>query len=205
MKELASGKTLENEVLAQAKSRAEANLRQARELGEKLDSEAAEQVRKESGRLEDDYRRRKSLITREWSSKLPLAKRRSASFFLESQIRSAIDEVLGSLELPVVKDLLAKQLRCAAEAFRGQDLVVILRGLGDGPFEGWLEDLLPQAQSRTVSFQGSDHPLDKEIRVRAKDGSISFGTSLTSLKNELLRSRREELVRSLFPQGGFDA
>ena len=108
---------------------------------------------------------------------LPLGRRRLKGAFLERELRRALDSVVGEIDDPTWQTIL--------EARLGPALPILGPGV-------------------QVSTHRSDSG-DQGLTATSVDGRTVFRVSVRSLTEELLETRREELVRALFPGRFIDA
>ena len=196
VEELVSGNELEKVLVEKSRAKVEA-IREAgrsdREaLVDQIDRETDRQVRA----LRDRYRDKTDKLRTDLDRSLPLGQRRLRDAFWDRETVRALDQVLGAFTDSDLRGFIGARLAQAAPAFGGEPVEVLAYGLGPEGLVPWVEAFFSRAKVVVCppASEGS-----RGIEVRGRGGDLTFRASTELFREELLETRREELVRALFP------
>ena len=208
--EIGNRKALADEILEDARRKAERNHERAgREARKILDAALADADRLTAGVL-DAARRRAERLTKAAGATVGQEVRRDLLAAQENELAKLFDQALERLERRKGYDYPATLAALAAEAIRAMDTGHVVLGFAEGvrllATDEWLADVRRRA-SRDVAIDVSEEPepIRGGVVVRSADGRLlvdnSFAARLARLRPEL----RRQVAALVYPDAADEA
>jgi vacuolar-type H+-ATPase subunit E/Vma4 len=195
MEEIIGTEALEQEILDDARRRADRILRRADEEARAWEAQTDRKIQQALEALEHEYQAKREAAEQEMRSRLPLEKQRLEIEYRDKVLRISLEGALAAVEPRLFGAWCLRRLMRTAELVRGSVAKVLVHGLDDATVQQ-LKELF--ADSPAVSVEVSTSMKAPGITVEPPDGSYHISITQDELVAWLLDERRGELAAALF-------
>jgi vacuolar-type H+-ATPase subunit E/Vma4 len=195
MEEIRGTEALEQEILDDARRRADRILRRAGEEARAWEAQTDQQIQQAVEALEHEYQAKREAAEQEMRSRFPLETLRLEIEYRDKVLRKSLEDSLAALEPRLFGAWCLRRLTRAAELVRGSAAKVLVHGL-DAATVQELKELF--ADSPAVAVEVSTSMKMPGLRVEPADGSYHISITQDELVAWLLDEKRGELAAALF-------
>jgi vacuolar-type H+-ATPase subunit E/Vma4 len=195
MEEIRGTEALEQEILDDARRRADRILRRAGEEARAWEAQTDQQIQQAVEALEHEYQAKREAAEQEMRSRFPLETLRLEIEYRDKVLRKSLEDSLAALEPRLFGAWCLRRLTRAAELVRGSAAKVLVHGL-DAATVQELKELF--AESPAVAVEASTSMKAPGLRVEPADGSYHISITQDELVAWLLDEKRGELAAALF-------
>lgn len=195
MEEIVSTESLEREILADARKKAERALRGAEDEIRRVAEEGERKAAQSIAELDSAYAAKVERYRSEALARLPLEKSRIKAAYVDARLREALDAFMSGFPESRVESIVASELARAAAFLDGKKLRVRRRALGPDAVARVIRKALPTA---ILDDSVEDESLPAAgLVVETTDGVTTMKATLDLVAQILLGERRGELAAAL--------
>lgn len=195
MEEIRGIEALAEEILNDARKRADRILRKAEEDARAVEAQADQKIQQALEALEREYQTKREAASRAMRSHLPLEQQRLDIEYRDAALRKALQDALSAVDPRLFGAWCMRRLRRAVELVRSSMANVMVCGL-DASTVQELRALF--ADSPSVSVEVSTSMKSRGLSVEPSDGSYHISITQDELLAWLLDEKRGELGAALF-------
>ena len=195
MEEIRGIEALAEEILNDARKRADRILRKAEEDARVVEAQADQKIQQALEALEREYQTKREAAARAMRAHLPLEQQRLDIEYRDAALRKALQDALAAVDPRLFGAWCVRRLRRAAELVRSSVANVMVCGL-DASTEQDLRALF--ADSPSVSVEVSTSMKSRGLSVKPSDDSYHISITQDELVAWLLDEKRGELGAALF-------
>jgi hypothetical protein len=195
MEEIRGTEALEQEILGDARKRADRIIRKSDDDVNNLHAQTDQKIKEAVDALEREYHAKRETAEREMRSRLPLERMRLEIEYRDTVLRKALQETLAAMDPRLFGAWCVRQLRREAALVRDSVAKVTVQGLG-APTVQEIRALFADAPSVSV-----EEPVSMKVRglsVEPADNSYHISITEHELVAWLLDEKRGELGAALF-------
>jgi len=195
MEEIRGTEALEQEILDDARKRADRILRKADDDAKALQAQTDQKIKEVADALAQEYRSRRETAEREMRSRLPLEKMRLEIEYRDEMLHKALQAALVAADTRLFGRWCVRRLKREVELVRSSTAKVLIHGL-DAPTAQDIRALFNDVSS--VSIEESPSMKVRGLTVEPADNSYHISITENELVAWLLDEKRGELGTSLF-------
>ncbi len=193
MEEIKTSEKLEQEILEDARRKAERILKGAEKSIGEIETEWKKKEESFLATTERELEERKKRIQQEVSASLPLEMKRMELRILNEKFEIFLQKFFEELPDEEFSSLIRSRLGKVGSFFQGKPLLLIYNGVPR--VESLVRSVLPGIT--IVSIQEGAPP--RGIRIQSEDGTVQYRLTVTELKEEVIQNYRREVFEALFP------
>jgi V/A-type H+/Na+-transporting ATPase subunit E len=198
MEEIRSSDALDREILEDARKKADKILKQSELESTELKSVWEKKARTEIGLLEERMAERVRLYAEEVGARSPLERKRKKIEHIESCLGDSVLKAFATIDPPRRSRILQGRLRRASSFFQGKPVSALSFGISRQEAEALINEAIPGIHLVSLDEKNADQG-HEGILLIGDDGAIKYRATMAEVRDEILDSNREELVRALFP------
>jgi vacuolar-type H+-ATPase subunit H len=195
MEEIRGTEALEQEILGDARRRADRILRKAGDDAKALEAQTDQRIKEAVDALAQEYQSRQKAAEQDMRSRLPLEKTRLEIEYRDRMLRKTLQDALAAVDPRLFGGWCVRRLRREAGLVRSSMAKVLVRGL-DASTVQELRALFSDVPS--VSVEESASMKARGLSVEPADGSYHISITEDELVAWLLDEKRGELGAALF-------
>ncbi len=195
MEEIRGTEALEQEILDDARKRADRIIRKADDDAKVMQAQTDQKIKEAVDALTQEYQARQETAEREARSRLPLEKMRLEIEYRDAMLRKALQEALAAMDPRFLGAWCVRQLRRGAELIRSSQTKIMVHGLDTSTMQE-IRELFSGASS--VSIEEVPSMKVRGLSVEPADNSYHISITEHELVAWLLDEKRGELGAALF-------
>lgn len=193
MEEIKTSEKLEQEILEDARKKAERILKSAEKSIVEIEEEWKKKEEAFLSASKQELEERKKRLQQEISATVPLESKRIELRILNEKFEAFLQHFFQGLKDEEFVSLIRSRLSQVSSFFQGKSLFLTYNGLTKA--ESLAQSLLPGAKILQVKEGGPP----RGIRVLSEDGTVQYRITVDELKEELRQNYRREVYEALFP------
>lgn len=193
MEEIKTSEKLEQEILEDARRKAERILKGAEKSIGEIEAEWKKKEEAFLATSKQELEAKKKRILEEISASIPLEVKRMELRILNEKFESSLEKFFEELTDEEFSSLIQPRLARVSSFFQGKPLTLIYNRVSQA--EPLVRSVLQGA--RILSVQEGDLP--RGIQIQSEDGAVRYRLTVEELKEEVVQSYRREVFEALFP------
>ncbi|MCX7788810.1 MAG: V-type ATP synthase subunit E [Spirochaetes bacterium] len=193
MEEIRTSEKLEQEILEDARRKAERILKGAEKSIGEIEAEWKKKEDAFLADMEKELEERKKRIQQEISSSIPLEMKRMELRILNEKFETFLQKFFEELTDEEFTSLIRSRLAQVGSFFQGKPLFLMYNGLSQ--VESLVRSILPGIS--IVSIKKGGPP--RGVRIQSEDGTVQYRITVTELMEEVIQRYRREVFEALFP------
>jgi len=193
MEEIKTSEKLEQEILEDARKKAERILKSAEKSILEIEGEWKKKEEAFLSASKQELEERKRRIQREISATLPLESKRMELRILNEKFEDFLQKFFERLSEEEFVSLVRTRLSQVGSFFQGKSLFLTYNGLKQA--EPLVQSALPGARI----LQVKEGEPSRGLRIQSEDGTIQYRITVEELKEEVRQNYRREVFEALFP------
>ena len=193
MEEIKTSEKLEQEILEDARKKAERILKSAEKSVNEIEGEWKKKEEAFLSASKQEMEERKKRIQQEISATLPLEIKRIELRILNEKFEAFLQKFFEELSEEEFVTLIRPRLSQVGTFFQGKSLFLEYNGLKKA--ESLLLSVLPGV--RILQVKEGEPP--RGIRIQSEDGTVQYRITAEELKEEVRQNYRREVFEALFP------
>lgn len=193
MEEIKTSERLEQEILEDARKKAERILKSAEKSIVEIEGEWEKKEEALISASKQELEQRKKRIQQEISATFPLESKRIELSILNTKFEAFLQQFFEELEDEEFVSLIRGRLTQVSSFFQGKSLFLTYNGLKKA--ESLVQSVLPG--TRILHVKEGEPP--RGIRVHSEDGTVQYRVTVDELKEEVRQNFRREVFEALFP------
>jgi len=193
MEEIKTSEKLEQEILEDARKKAERILKSAEKSILEIEGEWKQKEEAFLSASKQELEEKKKRIQQEISATLPLESKRIELRILNEKFEAFLQKFFETLEDEEFVSLVRPRLSQVGPFFQGKSLFLTYNGIKKA--ESLVQSVLPGARI----LQVKEGVLPRGIRIQSEDGTVQYRITVEELKEEVRQNYRREVFEALFP------
>jgi vacuolar-type H+-ATPase subunit E/Vma4 len=193
MEEIRTSEKLEQEILEDARRKAERILKGAEKTIADIEAEwrAKEQTFLEASRRELEQRKKR--LKEEISASIPLEIKRMELRILNEKFEAFLQDFFAGLSHEEFASLIQTRLHRVSPFFQGKPFSIACHGVPQ--VESLVRSVVPEAKILSMR----EGALPRGIQLKTEDGNVLYRLTVEELKEEVRQNYRREVFEALFP------
>ncbi len=193
MEEIKTSEKLEQEILEDARKKAERILKGAEKTISEIEREWKEKEETFLAASKQEIAEKKNRLKQEISASLPLEIKRTELQILNEKLDAFLQKFFNELTGEEFASLIRSRLTQVASFFKGKPIFILSNGVVQA--ESLVQAILPGVT--ILSIKEGAPP--RGIQIQSEDGVVRFRLTVDELKEEIIQKYRKEVFEALFP------